>query len=172
MLLVLALIIIQISRRWKWFILMVFVCESGWKVLSTQVCQEHQNTTNCKHLPHCDSPLVSYFSSQILKTCRWTQGRFQHPCRCEVAVKGAAHRPTACQENLTTNMILVSQILWLLLQVMFYITLTNQRRVINWWKEQKDYSLCFGRVKQQGNYKIIPLYRCPKNTIGRVICSF
>lgn len=69
-------------------------------------------------------------------------------------------------------MVLVSQILWLLLQVMFHIIYTNQRHVINWLEEQKDYLLCLGGVKHNSNYKIIPLYRCLNNTVGHyVICS-
>lgn len=35
-------------------------------------------------------------------------------------------------EKPLSYMVLVSQILWLLLQVMFYITFTNQRHAINW----------------------------------------
>jgi len=86
-----------------------------------------------------------------------------------MTIKGAVHRPTACQKNLTTNMILVSQILRLLLQVMFYIIFTKQSHVINWQKEQKDHLLCFGRVKHNGNYNIIPLRRCLINTIGQYV---
>lgn len=157
--------------------LMVFVCASGWKVLTTQVVRNIQTPLKLQAVaaPLWFSTCVLLFVPVNPGTCRQTKGRFKHLCRRKLTVKeGAVHRPTACQKKNIIKMILVSQIFQLLLQVTFYMTFTNQRCVINWSKEQKDCCVLEGsntRAITRSSHYIVAL-RIQLDNMSFVHCNY